>query len=637
MIKDGSVLKPAVTSPSELSSISVRQYCKEELEKYPVILVPHYFERSLNASRALGDQAEQEVFDAIKLCGREIPEIRIIGFHGVRLMPASQGIIREVDQCLFITYKDRHYVVVNEVKCHAIIKKSGSARRQAIGQLKTFATMLEKELAVQIDKVQLHAVWPNMEPMEECETCSFSHPSLYEKPEACRPPGAQKRENPERPGFHVFKDKFEKGNFSNWMRQLVSDPESAIEEEDFNKILEFVSTHCVGALYDETVKSFCVLGDDQVKLVKRKEQPLDEPTVVYGLAGTGKTVSIMARIQANSGNLNESSKAIYVGFEDNAIEMVKRKLSACKVDLTHVTFANFSTTFPLRNRFKLCDISVKELVNNGYRYIYLDSAEDIGVDWVNNLVLKISQTASINRHDHHRRHSHHDPQKILCGDFWITVDPYQGLQDNHSLKKDASMQIHWQGNLPNMQVFEAGFKQGKFVKLRESFRMPLSLIKHIDTEKLLPTCDIPFARDVKSLGVVKENIEIPGKYNIKWLADHLAQQLHTKVMKRGIHPGHCAVLYDLGAEDNLFPNHEGGVSAFVEKVNCSLKAIPANGHADHMLQLTNKIKRSLLHSGVDSTPPSSLDSPVLVVEESNRAAAENTVTCKEERHAEVLR
>ena len=78
-----SVLKPAVTSPSELSSISVRQYCKEELEKYPVILVPHYFERSLNASRALGDQAEQEVFDAIKLCGREIPEIRIIGFHGV--------------------------------------------------------------------------------------------------------------------------------------------------------------------------------------------------------------------------------------------------------------------------------------------------------------------------------------------------------------------------------------------------------------------------------------------------------------------------------------------------------------------------------------------------------------------------
>ena len=53
--------------------------------------------------------------------------------------------------------------------------------------------------------------------------------------------------------------------------------------------------------------------------------------------------------------------------------------------------------------------------------------------------------------------------------------------------------------------------------------------------------------------------------------------------------------------------------------------------------VTNKIEKSLLYSGGDSTPSTSLDSPLMVVEESNRAAAENTVTCKEERHAEVAR
>ena len=92
------------------------------------------------------------------------------------------------------------------------------------------------------------------------------------------------------------------------MKGIISDPTTAVDPSTYDTVLDFVARHCIGVLYDETVKSFCILGDDQAKLVNRKEQQLTKPTIVYGLAGTGKTISIMARIQGISGNLNASCK-----------------------------------------------------------------------------------------------------------------------------------------------------------------------------------------------------------------------------------------------------------------------------------------------------------------------------------------
>ena len=105
--------------------------------------------------------------------------------------------------------------------------------------------------------------------------------------------------------------------------------------------------------------------------------------------------------------------------------MVMKKLVACNIDLTHITFANLATS-----SYNLCDITrnkkvVQDLIRDQYSYIYLDSVEDLGVDWVNELLAEILTT---------------DPQKgptTSIGDFWITVDPYQGLGDTHSLMKGA--------------------------------------------------------------------------------------------------------------------------------------------------------------------------------------------------------
>ena len=66
----------------------------------------------------------------------------------------------------------------------------------------------------------------------------------------------------------------------------------------------------------------------------------------------------------------------------------------------------------------------------------------------------------------------------------------------------------------NGKLLEEGFKKNKIVKLEECFQTPLAMINHIESEKVLPTTDLPKAQDVKSLGVVEENISFPLGYSI---------------------------------------------------------------------------------------------------------------------------
>ena len=66
------------------------------------------------------------------------------------------------------------------------------------------------------------------------------------------------------------------------------------------------------------------LGEDAEKgLFDKEEQPLTEPTFIYGLAGTGKTITIMARIQflcTNSWGGSDSDSESESGSESEKSE-----------------------------------------------------------------------------------------------------------------------------------------------------------------------------------------------------------------------------------------------------------------------------------------------------------------------------
>ena len=113
------------------------------------------------------------------------------------------------------------------------------------------------------------------------------------------------------------------------------------------------------------------------------------------------------------------------------------------------------------------------------------------------------------------------------------------------------------------------------------------------------------------------------------MAEQLAEQLHRKVMQRGVHPGHCAVVFDGGAALELFPPQDGGLPAFVQLVNQHLRRIPVNRQASYMLEMSQNIEETLLYSS-RSAPSNSFTIPLVV-------DIEDTAGYHAERHAEVMK
>ena len=167
--------------------------------------------------------------------------------------------------------------------------------------------------------------------------------------------------------------------------------------------------------------------------------------------------------------------------------------------------------------------------------------------------------------------------------------------------------------------------------------MPLTTIEHLGRENILPIHDLPRAQNVKSLGVMVEEINRPASYTIQWLADQLADRLYKKVMLRGIHPGHCSVLFDHTAKDNLLPPDQGGLAAFLQMVNSRLKTLPGTSQTSHMLQLTQSIEESLLYDCTCGSQNTSTTTLAVSGQLMSPSDAEWTGEYGTERHSEVIR
>ena len=311
--------------------------------------------------------------------------------------------------------------------------------------------------------------------------------------------------------------------------------------------------------------------------------------------------------------------------------MVKRRLVACNVDITHITFAEFAAFPHDLNKLPEDDKVVHDLVNDMYRYIYLDSVEDAGIDWVNKF---LGKTLGLGFGGSCSPQQEALPLQIFTkGDFWVTMDPFQGLQDSHSLHRGSGNKIQWMGSLVDTNLLEEGLKCNRIVKLQKCFRMPQATINHLDSKKVLPIGEFPQAQDVKSLGVIEVNLNFSGEYTMDWLADQLAEQLFTKVQERGIHPGHCAVLFDQGVANQLFPSADGGLTTFVQLVNSKLNAMTANKKGGCMLQISQHFEETLLYSGQQTNISSALAAGKSV--SGVGTLVEETAMYLTERHAEV--
>ena len=122
------VQRPAVSFPQAPSGISVRKFFEEQLSSSPVAFIPKNYGCSGDPKKKLGEEAEEKVFKMVGRAGRDIPGIKIVCFHGIRVIAGCPVIIREVDFSLFISYQGRHYIVIKEVKCNVNPESSRAIR-----------------------------------------------------------------------------------------------------------------------------------------------------------------------------------------------------------------------------------------------------------------------------------------------------------------------------------------------------------------------------------------------------------------------------------------------------------------------------------------------------------------------------
>ena len=88
-----------MAQPQASGAISVRDHFDEVDE--PVTVIPRLYELTGEMSKTQGELAEMAVCEMIKKCSKSIPGIKIVTFHGVRVIGGTppDTTIKEVDQC----------------------------------------------------------------------------------------------------------------------------------------------------------------------------------------------------------------------------------------------------------------------------------------------------------------------------------------------------------------------------------------------------------------------------------------------------------------------------------------------------------------------------------------------------------
>lgn len=89
-------------------------------------------------------------------------------------------------------------------------------------------------------------------------------------------------------------------------------------------------------------------------------------------------------------------------------------------------------------------------------------------------------------------------------------------------------------------------------------------------------------------------MHLSGHQHMKDLCQNrLLDILYDAVMKRGIHPGYCAVLYDEKAMEKIFPPEEGGLAQGLKMLNEALKSKVEAGQAQYAPQLSTYLEESI--------------------------------------------
>ena len=192
----------------------------------------------------------------------------------------------------------------------------------------------------QAARVVLKTVWPNLTAKEPC-TCKEKFHQRFDgsKPQVCLKAGTSQAPKFEKPGWHVFKEDAE--NCEDVLRSMMK-TENEIDPNVWKKILTLHTRLSCGVLFDEMSKKFFLLGPEQKDLRDSAEHLLSEPRLIEGRAGTGKSLTIAAKIEQLSlaGKISSKRKALYLCYSPQMVQQMTLLLNNAGVDMTNIQIVN---------------------------------------------------------------------------------------------------------------------------------------------------------------------------------------------------------------------------------------------------------------------------------------------------------
>ena len=486
-----------------------------------VISVPSHF--PLSHERRRDELAEEQVFNWIKKL-EEIEGMRkVVFFHSLRCQGIKdekdkglgKHVARELDFSVYIDHRESKFNFLFEVKSYddkAEHKNLYNPRKK--NQLMEHVQLIKNRLNMtkdQAGKIHVREIWPNLK--------SNSRGAAYL---------LQNQRKPRT--MYLFAD----DNFVSSIKSVIENPANAIKEDVWMKMLCLHTRLSCGVLYNHFSHEFTLLGLDQVNLRDSPEHDMSKPIMVEGGAGTGKTLTAIAKVkQLQKDGKLENKKVLFITFSDHMVVHVKKMFIQFSVDLRNITIVNYEKEPDYIDFYKNSEGMMKVL--KYYSFIFMDETEELSISELELMCKSISEEDTPIRY--------FTTDATYYGIFWILFDPYQSNLDKHSLEAVQTSENRKEGEL---KWTGRTFKGSDHIrKLKTVFRMTGSNVEHITENHILPKTDIRMSHSIQGLKFPVNTIEIqkPAAIKVK-LNQSIKKTIESVFKEKNVHPHKIAFLFN---------------------------------------------------------------------------------------------
>ena len=472
-----------------------------------------------------GEKAEYDVYNALR--GVKIPGLQMTVFNGRCYAGRKRGeefqVPREIDFAIFLQYRGKFKVKLLEVKGSSpetARKGINKTRGHALAQLRNHKEILGHKYKHNIpeetfERVHSSVVWPNLERNFFCEACDTAngHERFKLPPATCKARGNSKEATV---GNDLFAEDLKADQLQGDLQSFTEDDSFDISQEEWVDLRNIFLLLSVGCLFDEMDKTFILLNKEQVDLISIPKHEMSRPKFIYGPAGSGKTLTTLAMIERlfKRGEIDENNQVLYLCSNQSVLQYVESELTARNIPLNDIKFRTYSTLPGYASAHSNPTEMFPQLIKE-YGAIFLDEAEDLGIEALNQLNATISMD-----------------QKM--GYFWVLFDH---LQSSPASKGQTRSQGPSTKNTTYMcKVYRSTNNNMRFLRKEP-------LIAMCDyTTSVGHTVEGPKVNETV-IGVQRRN-----QLNSERTRAKIVKGITSKVIQltteEGVHPGDVAVLYD---------------------------------------------------------------------------------------------